>query len=79
MKFSRQEYWSGLPFPFSRDLPDPGVEPESSGSAALALHTWEALPSPSPWQTLIYFLSVWVYLFWTFCISGVTRYKDCCV
>ena len=25
--FSRQEYWSGLPFPISRDLPDPGIEP----------------------------------------------------
>ena len=25
--FSRQEYWSGLPFPSLRDLPDPGIEP----------------------------------------------------
>ena len=25
--FSRQEYWSGLPFPFPGDLPDPGIEP----------------------------------------------------
>ena len=29
MEFSRQEYWSGLPFPFPGDLPDPGIEPES--------------------------------------------------
>ena len=28
MGFSRQEYWSGLPFS-SEDLPDPGIEPES--------------------------------------------------
>ena len=28
-EFSRQEYWSGLPFPFPRDLPDPGIEPRS--------------------------------------------------
>ena len=28
MGFSRQEYWSGLPFP-SPDLPDPGIEPRS--------------------------------------------------
>ena len=28
MGFSRQEYWSGLPFP-SPDLPNPGIEPES--------------------------------------------------
>ena len=27
--FSRQEYWSGLPFPSPGDLPDPGVEPMS--------------------------------------------------
>ena len=27
MEFSRQEYWSGLPFPSPRDLPDPGIEP----------------------------------------------------
>ena len=26
MRFSRQEYWSGLPFPSSRDLLDPGIE-----------------------------------------------------
>ena len=29
MGFSRQEYWSGLPSPSPRDLPDPGVEPRS--------------------------------------------------
>ena len=27
MGFPRQEYWSGLPFPHPRDLPDPGIEP----------------------------------------------------
>ena len=27
--FSRQEYWSGLPFPFPGDLPNPGIEPWS--------------------------------------------------
>jgi len=29
MRFSRQEYWSGLPFPSPGDLPDPGIKPES--------------------------------------------------
>ena len=29
MGFSRQEYWSGLPFPPPGDLPDPGIEPRS--------------------------------------------------
>ena len=27
MGFPRQEYWSGLPFPSSEDLPDPGIKP----------------------------------------------------
>jgi len=36
MEFSRQEYWSGLPFPAPGDLPDPGIEPMSSESSALA-------------------------------------------
>ena len=34
--FSRQEYWSGLPFPPSRDLLDSGIEPTSPASPALA-------------------------------------------
>ena len=29
MGFSRQEYWSVLPFPFLGDLPDPGIKPRS--------------------------------------------------
>ena len=33
MGFSRQEYWSGLPFPSSGDLPDPGIEPQSPALA----------------------------------------------
>ena len=35
MRFFKQEYWSGLPFPLPWDLPDPGVEPTSSMSPAL--------------------------------------------
>ena len=37
MGFSRQEYWSGLPFPSPGDLPDPGVEPRSPALQADAL------------------------------------------
>ena len=35
MGFSRQEYWSGFPFPSPGDLPDPGTEPTSLVSPAL--------------------------------------------
>ena len=34
MRFSRQEYWSGVPFPPPEDLPDPGIEPTSLASSA---------------------------------------------
>ena len=49
MEFSRQEYWSGLPFAASGDLTDPGIKPSSLMSPALASRffatstTWEAL------------------------------------
>ena len=49
MGFSRQEYWSGFPRPPPGDLPDPGIEPASLTSSALAgmffttSATWEAL------------------------------------
>ena len=33
MGFSRQEYWSGLPFPSPDDLPDPGIDPFSPALA----------------------------------------------
>ena len=42
MGFSKQECWSGLPFPSPGDLPDPGIEP---GSPALLA---DALPSEPP-------------------------------
>ena len=36
MEFSRQEYWSGLPFPTPGKFPDPGIEPMSLVYPALA-------------------------------------------
>ena len=36
MEFSRQEYWGGLPCPPPGDLPNPGIEPRSLMSPALA-------------------------------------------
>ena len=45
MGFSRQEYWSGLPFPSPGDLPNPGIEPESpalAGRFFTTSATWKA-------------------------------------
>ena len=39
MGFSRQEYWSGLPFPSPGDLPDPGIKPRSPALQADDLPT----------------------------------------
>ena len=38
-RFSRQEYWSGLPFPSPGDLPNPGIEPVSPALQAISLPT----------------------------------------
>ena len=43
MESSRQEYWSGLPFPSPGDIPDPEIEP---GSPTLQA---DSLPFESPW------------------------------
>ena len=50
MAFSKQEYWSGLPFPAPGDLPDPGIELMSLMSPALAgrFFTTELLPACFP-------------------------------
>ena len=45
MEFSKQEYWSGLPFPPQGDLPDPGIEPISP---ALAGGFFTAEPTGKP-------------------------------
>ena len=53
MEFSRQEYWSGLPFSPPGDLPDPGIRPRSPASPVLAggffthCTIWEAQINPS--------------------------------
>ena len=45
MGFSRQEYWSGLPFPSPGDLPNPGIEPTSPVSPVLQA---DSLPTEPP-------------------------------
>ena len=48
MGFSRQEYWSGLPFPPPGDLPKPGLDPRPLMSPALAGRFFTTEPPRKP-------------------------------
>ena len=48
MEFSRQEHWSGLPFPSPGDLPNPGIKPVSLMSPALV---GGFFTTSAPWKT----------------------------
>ena len=63
MGFTRQEYWSGLPFPFPGDLLDPGIEPRSP---ALQLGALLLEPSGKPvlnYRVVDIFVRVFLYMF----------------
>ena len=47
MEFSKQEYWSGFPFPTPGDLPKPGIELASLVSPALAVDALPLMPGKS--------------------------------
>ena len=74
MEFSRLEYWSGLPFPSPGNLPDPGIEPASLTSPALASRffvtgaTWEVpqhlLASPN-YVICARMASTWLLILWS--------------
>ena len=49
MGFSRQEYWSGVPFPPLGDLPDPGMEPTALNVSYI---NRQIIPSAA-WEALI--------------------------
>ena len=52
MGFSRPKYWSGLPCPPAEDLPDPGIEPKSLKSPALAGDSLPRVPPGKPHPSL---------------------------
>ena len=54
MGFTRQEYWSGLPFPPPGDLPDPRIESTSPESPALQAGSLPAEPSGKPYHLKAY-------------------------
>ena len=53
--FSRQEHWSGLPFPSPGDLPGPGIKPRSPSLQA------DSLPAEPPGKPSYMFLHIYIY------------------
>ena len=66
MGFSRQEYWSGLPFPSPGDLPDPEIEP---GSPSLEADTLPSDPPESPHHTMD-LIKLWLKWQWRDFLGG---------
>ena len=59
MGFSRQEYWSGLPFPSLQDLPNPGIEP---GFPALEADALTSEPPGKPRSEREKYINVYIYI-----------------
>ena len=83
MEFSRQEYWSRLPFPSPGDLPDPGIKPGSPALQADALpyeppgkpnlhpkRSWSQLSGLLPvWSTIAFWIP-WNHYIWEVCSAN---------
>ena len=68
MRLSRQESWSGLPFPSLGDLPDPGIECMSLASPALAVRFFT---NCTTWEALFYIWNISVYMCVCVCVSNL--------
>ena len=67
MEFSKQEYWSGLPFPSPGDLPDPGIKPRTPAMQA------DSLPTELPGDSQIYMFTRAILVHRTFIIKYQTN------
>ena len=79
IKFSRQEHWSGLPFPSPEDLPDPGIKSTSPASPALAgrIFTVELPGKPSSLEAVcLLFLIIFIWLYCTLKIQKRRKYSS---
>ena len=66
MEFSRQEYWSGWPFPSPGDLPDPGIEPRSP---AMQVDSLPSEPPGKPKETQISPKTLEPKITYTYCLT----------
>ena len=71
MGFSRQEYWSGLPFPSPGDLPNPGIEPRSPTLQADAL---SSEPPGKPVWSIWHLTAKWCLCFFNMLSSFVVAF-----
>ena len=66
MGFPRQEYWSGLPFPSPRELPDPGIEsPSLSVSCIGRWILYQQCHLGSPYSVMLHIKNGYIFLFCT--------------
>ena len=66
MEFSRQEYWSGLPFPTLENLSHPGVKPGSPTWQAASFTIWAAREAPDALLVEVKMLRSLVYIWMHF-------------
>ena len=71
MEFSRQEYWSGLPFPSSEDLPYPGIEPRSPALQADSFTIWAMREAHTILYSIILFQTRWLFTFPSIDLHGL--------
>ena len=71
MGFSRQEYWSGLPFPSPGDLPDPGIKPRSPDCRQILDHLSH---QGSPFHDSAWLYSYSLQSFWNHVIGFMTSH-----
>ena len=70
MEFFRQDYWKGLPFPPSGDLPDPGIKPVSPALQA------DSLPSKPPEKPVYVYVFLNTIFFALICNDFYTNVTD---
>ena len=78
MEFSREEYWSGLPFPSLGDIPDPGIQPTSLASPALPGRFFTTEPPGKPYHGDVipqYVIFKILYISFTCIILEAPRYS----
>ena len=76
MEFSRQEYWSGLPFPSAGGLPNPGIE---SRSLSLQADSFPSEPPGKSQRCYELYLNKKIFCFFLYSLRGTRKKMMCCI